>query len=316
MKKMNHIFRRSIDREKEKKRSDGRKAARANLSIAAVVSVLVISLTTAMLATAAEPPAPFHVYGWVKYSNGTAVLNPNMNITNHNTSENYNVETNASYNYYQVITSSCNVSEGDVLYFNVSDNGNSTNRTVTVTSQNMTDGGLFEQNLTIPVAVEQPDLVISDVWVCWPDNCTICYNITNIGNGTAPAGHNTTLYVDGNVKANDTVPIALAPDASYIGCFNYTWTYTPTEDNITVCADNNKLIGESDEDNNCKTNWWKCGDVNNDRSINVQDAIQTYYKVPGLNKWAADVTADVGDKTINVQDAIRIYYKSNLNCWC
>jgi len=59
-----------------------------------------------------------------------------------------------------------------------------------------------------------------------------------------------------------------------------------------------------------------CGDVNNDRSINVQDAIQVYYKVPGLNNWAADVTADVGDKTINVQDAIRIYYKSNLNCWC
>jgi len=149
MKKMNHISRRSIDREKEKKRSDGRKAARANLSIAAVVSVLVISLTTAMLATAAEPPAPFHVYGWVKYSNGTAVLNPNMNITNHNTSENYNVETNASSNYYQVIISSCNVSAGDVLYFNASDNGKSTNCSVTVTSQNMTDGGLFEQNLTI-----------------------------------------------------------------------------------------------------------------------------------------------------------------------
>jgi len=59
-----------------------------------------------------------------------------------------------------------------------------------------------------------------------------------------------------------------------------------------------------------------CGDVNSDTSINVQDAIQVYYKVPGLNNWAADVTADVGDKTINVQDAIRIYYKSNLNCWC
>ena len=321
MKKMNHIFRRSIDREKEKKRSDGRKAARANLSIAAVVSVLVISLTTAMLATAAEPPAPFHVYGWVKYSNGTAVLNPNMNITNHNTSENYNVETNASSNYYQVITSSCNVSAGDVLYFNASDNGNSTNCTVTVTSQNMTDGGLFEQNLTIPVAVEQPDLVISDVWVCWPDNCTICYNITNIGNGTAPAGHNTTLYVDGNVKANDTVPIALASDASYIGCFNYTWTYTPTEDNITVCADNNKVIGESDEDNNCWTEIWMCGDVNKDKTVDMIDVLDTYdyfmYNVGQLHKWAADVNRDC---TIDMIDVLDIYdhfmYGKTLNCWC
>jgi len=177
MKKMNHIFRRSIDREKEKKRSDGRKAARANLSIAAVVSVLVISLTTAMLATAAEPPAPFHVYGWVKYSNGTAVLNPNMNITNHNTSENYNVETNASSNYYQVITSSCNVSAGDVLYFNASDNGNSTNCSVTVTSENMTDGGLFEQNLAIQLPQvgicgdvnDDGEIDMADVMTLWYD---------------------------------------------------------------------------------------------------------------------------------------------------
>ena len=118
-------------------------------SIVVMLGVLVIFAATAMVATATEPPTPFHAYGWVKYSNGTAVLGPNVNITNLNTSENYTVETNASYNYYQVITSSCNVSEGDVLYFSASDNGNSTNRTVTVTSQNMTDGGLFEQNLSL-----------------------------------------------------------------------------------------------------------------------------------------------------------------------
>ena len=181
-------------------------------SIILVLTVLVMFTATAMVATATEPPTPFHVYGWVKYSNGTAVLGPNVNITNLNTGENYTVETNASYNYYQVITSSCNVSEGDVLNFSASDNGNSTNCTVTVTSQNMTEGGLFEQNLTIPSG-EQPDLVISDVWVCWPDNCTTCYNITNIGNGTAPIkpNHNTTLYVNGSEKAHDHVDEILLP---------------------------------------------------------------------------------------------------------
>ena len=142
-------------RSKEEKRgSDGRdrETAGANLGgIVAALSILMVIAASVMVATATEPPTPFHAYGWVKYSNGTAVLGPNVNITNLNTGENYIVETNASYNYYQVITSSCNVSEGDVLYFNASDNGNSTNRTVTVTSQNMTDGGLFEQNLTIPV---------------------------------------------------------------------------------------------------------------------------------------------------------------------
>ena len=94
-------------------------------------------------------PTPFLIYGWVFNTTDQPLLNPNVRVKNLNTSEEYTVETNASYNYYQVITSSCNVSEGDVLYFNVSDDGNSTNRTVTVTSQNMTEGGLFEQNLSL-----------------------------------------------------------------------------------------------------------------------------------------------------------------------
>ncbi|RJS85156.1 hypothetical protein CW713_01760 [Methanophagales archaeon] len=129
-------------------------------SIILVLAVLVMFTATAMVATAQQPSTPFHVYGWVKYSNGTAMLGPNVNITNLNTSESYTVETNASYSYYQVITSSCNVSAGDVLNFSASDDGNSANRTATVTSQNMTEGGLFEQNLTIVV---QPQRICGDV---------------------------------------------------------------------------------------------------------------------------------------------------------
>ena len=120
-------------------------------SIVVMLGVLVIFAATAVVTTATEeePPTPFHIYGWVEYSNGTEVLGPNVSITNLNTSEDYTVETSASYSYYQVITSSNNVSEGNALYFNASDDGNSIDRTVTVTSGNMTEGGLFEQNLTI-----------------------------------------------------------------------------------------------------------------------------------------------------------------------
>jgi len=85
-------------------------------------------------AKVAVMPTPFLVYGWVFNTTNQPLLNPNVTVKNLNTSEEYTVEMNASYNYYQVITASCNVSEGDVLYFNVSDNGNSTNRTVTVTT--------------------------------------------------------------------------------------------------------------------------------------------------------------------------------------
>ena len=118
-------------------------------SIFLVLGILVMFTATAMVATATEPPTPFHVYGWVFNTTDQPLLNPNATVKNLNTSEEYTVETNASYSYYQVITSSCNVSASDVLNFSASDDDNSTNRTVTVTPKNMTDGGLFEQNLTI-----------------------------------------------------------------------------------------------------------------------------------------------------------------------
>ena len=104
----------------------------------------------ARLGDSPEGITPFLIYGWVTGTTGQPLNGPNVTVKNLNTTEEYTVETNASESYYQVITSSCNVSAGDVIYFNASDNGNSTNCTVTVTLQNMTDGGLFEQNLTIP----------------------------------------------------------------------------------------------------------------------------------------------------------------------
>jgi hypothetical protein len=169
-----------------------------------------------------------------------------------------------------------------------------------------------------------PDLVITEKWVCWPDNCTICYNVTNIGNGTVPAGHNTTLYVDGDETAHDQVPVDLAPNASYIGCFNYAWAYTPPEDNITVCADNNETVDESDEGNNCLTNIWKCGDVDGNGYINMAGVgllwPHVYYPaVYPINEWTGDVD---GNGYINMADVgllwPHVYYPAvyPLNCRC
>jgi C1A family cysteine protease len=173
-----------------------------------------------------------------------------------------------------------------------------------------------------PVAL--PDQVITDKWVCWPDNCTICYNVTNIGIGTAPAGHNTTLYVDGFETAQDKVPVELAPNASYIGCFNYAWTYTPDKDNITVCADKNETVTESDEENNCLTNIWKCGDVDGNSNINMADVgllwPHVYYPaVYPINEWTGDVD---GNGYITMADVgllwPHVYYPDvyPLNCRC
>jgi PKD repeat protein len=169
-----------------------------------------------------------------------------------------------------------------------------------------------------------PDLVITHKWLCWPDNCTICYNVTNIGTETAPECHNTTLYVDGVEVAHDLVPVDLAPGESYTGCFSgYEWTYTPPSDNITVCADNSKTLVELDEDNNCLTNIWMCGDVNGDRAVNVIDVVMVYKRAldPGYPldlPWAGDVNCD---RNINVIDVVMVYKRAldpgyDLNCCC
>ena len=104
----------------------------------------------ARLGDSPEGITPFFIYGWVKYTNGTEVLDPNVTVTNLNTSEVFIAETAASFNYYQALTSSLNVSTENVLNFNASNNGNSTEFNHTVTHAEMCAGGLFEQNLTIP----------------------------------------------------------------------------------------------------------------------------------------------------------------------
>ena len=172
--------------------------------------------------------------------------------------------------------------------------------------------------------VPKPDLIITEKWLCWPDNCTICYNVTNIGDGPTTECHNTTLYVDGVAVAHDHVPVDLAPGESYTGCFDdYDWTYTPPSDNITVCADNNETLEELDETNNCLTNIWMCGDVNKDRMVNVIDVVLIYKRAldPGYPldlPWAGDVNCD---RNINVIDVVLVYKRAldpgyDLNCCC
>jgi hypothetical protein len=167
-----------------------------------------------------------------------------------------------------------------------------------------------------------PDLEITAKWLCWPDNCTICYNVTNTGNGTAPACHNTALYVDDVEVAHDPVPVDLAPGESYTGCFGgYVWTYTPPSDNVTVCADNNETVDELDEDNNCLTNIWMCGDVTGDGRVRTSDGRRIFrhltFGVTIDNLWAADVT---GDGRVRTSDGRRIFrhltFGDPLNCNC
>ena len=170
----------------------------------------------------------------------------------------------------------------------------------------------FESN-TVEILAVALDLNITEIWVGWPDNCTIFYNVTNIGTVNATAGHNTTLYVDGNEKALDKVPVNLTPGGSYIGNFSasYTWKYTPTWDNITVCADINGTVDESDETNNCLTNIWMCGDVDGNGVLTTPEAYNVYFAaaysdLSYVNSiWAADVD---GNGVLTTPEAYNVYF--------
>ena len=116
-----------------------------------ITLAFVLAFVVFPVSALAEPPTPFLIYGWVNYSNGTAVLNPNVTITNLNTSEVFTATTSPASNYYQVSTTSCNISAGNVLHFHVSDT-NTTEFNHTVSQDEMDNGG-FMQNITITVPI-------------------------------------------------------------------------------------------------------------------------------------------------------------------
>ena len=108
------------------------------------------------------PSTPFMIYGWVNYTNGAPVNNPTVSINNTNTSEVFTAETNESYNYYQTVTSSDNVSKGNILHFNAS-NGNVKEFNNIVTEAEMNSSGGFVQNITISGLANH--VVISEVCI-------------------------------------------------------------------------------------------------------------------------------------------------------
>jgi hypothetical protein len=113
---------------------------------------------------------------------------------------------------------------------------------------------------TVTVTAEKPDLTIETKCEEWAgeNSYNVTYVIHNKGTAIAPAGHNTTLYVDGTVVEHKPVLVALAPNETYNDTFDAIISCTDGSDTIKVCADNFKVVDELDEDNNCLENEWQC----------------------------------------------------------
>jgi hypothetical protein len=104
---------------------------------------------------------------------------------------------------------------------------------------------------------ELPDLVVDkSVEVGADGNFVVSYTVTNIGGGDA--GPSTTCkYVDGELQETQTCP-ALASGASHSDAFEPEDCPCGETLNVTVCADNYKVVDESDEENNCEVNIVEC----------------------------------------------------------
>ncbi len=136
-----------------------------------------IFLLTAIIANA--QPAPFLITGMVDYSNTAPVNNPDVTVTNLNTSEVFITITTAGSNYYQIETTLYNVSAGNILHFHAG-NGTGTELNHTITQDDINTGG-FEQDLTIPAAFNLRICgdVNSDGAVNMADVMTLWYDIAD-----------------------------------------------------------------------------------------------------------------------------------------
>ena len=129
-----------------------------------IMSVLLVAALLMLAAPAmAEPSTPFVIEGWVLYENDTACDNPAVNITNLNTSTEWQAETNISSNYYQITRANgtdLNVSE--TLQFNAMSPDGSQSRVIehTVTQDEVNGGGISNFNITLASsAAPTPTLV-------------------------------------------------------------------------------------------------------------------------------------------------------------
>ncbi len=118
-----------------------------------------------------------------------------------------------------------------------------------------------------------PDLVIVEIK---PDRerGRIGYVLKNAGQAAAPAGHFTTLWVEGKKVCEDEVNSELEPGTTHQAWFKcYSWPEEQTIE-VKVCADGRDSIEESDEENNCRTE--KClryprWDIDRSGEVNSED---------------------------------------------
>jgi hypothetical protein len=148
----------------------------------------------------------FNVTGFVNYSDGSPVNNPNVTITNLNTSEVFTAETNASSNYYQLLTNFAHINNGNILHFYASDDtDNLTEFDHTITQEEMDASG-FVQNITIYIPDTTPPVITNiSVISITKDSVTITWETDEPSDSLVKYGTQSGNYTETAYNASDVI---------------------------------------------------------------------------------------------------------------
>lgn len=135
--------------------------------------------------------------------------------------------------------------------------------------------------------LENPDLIVTDIW---EESDRIYYQIRNNGNKTAIKDHLTALFIDNTHQISDKVDNVLYPGERYTSWFDYGWDCTKLNISISVIADCENLILESNESNNGRREFWKC-DTNPPKIINGP-VVQSITQNSAVIYWRTDENSD------------------------
>jgi len=174
--------------------------------ISPVLLSLLLCIFGITLAAAAQPSAPFVIMGQASYENGIPCSNFTLTVTNLNTSENWNADTRAGYNYYKLMLDRSGIHAGDVLQF---DAGNTDAGTINISEYrlNDTDRWGLQYNITFIsidaiVLILDPDGLIHYQPVFMKnESAATVFNVTAIAcelsNQTFESAGNNVTRVDG-----------------------------------------------------------------------------------------------------------------------
>ncbi|NQE05538.1 hypothetical protein C5S32_06675 [ANME-1 cluster archaeon GoMg1] len=168
---------------------------------------------TQTLTSGAPPSIPFLIYGFVSYKNGTACNAPFVAVTNTNTSEEFIAENRTSVSFYQLATSSTNVSVDDVLQIEASKNGISVGNASHIITDDNISQGIIEVNINEGM----PDLTIRNLTI--DTDYPIAGELVNV---TA------TIANDGSADANSN---ALFYDEKNLSIFKFYWNISGFQNN-------------------------------------------------------------------------------------